>query len=160
MKTFFASLLFLLYEIILAVILDFLLALIMNSFLFDFLNWYNHANFFVQLIILIVGGITIFYLIFGVLAGLFIAITQPIINRFPVTDYIGTIAGIVFTANIIFSIYELWKAVQHFSLLTIIEMIMLSFVIISLNWTILLDRKNTRKRLLSPDEINEHFLRP
>lgn len=146
MKIFLSSLLFLLYEIVLAVILDIVLGFIMNSFLFDALDWYNHVNIFLQLVIAIFGGVAIFYLIFGLLKGLLLTITQPIVNKFSFNDYFGTIAGIIFTANTIFSIYYLWKALQNFTLLTIIEMIMLSFIVISLNWTILLDR---RKKLNS-----------
>ncbi len=142
MKNFLSNAAFFFFELILIVVLDLLLMWALNTFIFDLFNWFNNRNTFLKILLLLAGGAALIYLILGVLKGIFVLATQPIFKKIPINIFTAATSQIMFLVNTGFLIYQLWHLVPKFSFWTTIEFLILSFIIISLNWSVLADRAN------------------
>lgn len=141
MKKVLLSILFLFFEIILAIILNSLLFWALDNLIFDLLNWFNTKSLLVKILLIFIGGSALIYLILNVIGAVMTIITQPLFNRIPTNVFTILSATAIAIVNSIFGIYQTWSVVQHFTFWPVIELIMLSLVILSLNLTVLTKRE-------------------
>ncbi len=114
------------------------------------LNWFNRLNTFLKIIIGFFGGATLLYVILGVFQAAVVFITQPVFNKLPFTSFSASVAFLLFAANSIYVIYKLFQIVANYNFWTVIELIILSICIISINWSVLVGRKKTTTLLNQP----------
>ncbi len=149
-KLVFQTMLFVIFLIILTILTDLLLFLFLNEVVLNLLNWFNRLNTFLKIIIGFFGGATLLYVILGVFQAAVVFITQPVFNKLPFTSFSASVAFLLFAANSIYVIYKLFQIVANYNFWTVIELIILSICIISINWSVLVGRKKTTTLLNQP----------
>jgi hypothetical protein len=133
------------YVILLLVFITLLnigLAWLFNNVIFDILNWFNKKGLFLKLILLCLGGVSLFYLILqlfsfipimlGILAGTF----------FPFNIFTVVSGAIISISNAIWLTIELWKIPSDYSFWIVIELLILTGFIFSINWAFIPQPKN------------------
>ena len=124
-----------------------------NNVVLSLFNWFNRLNIFLKIFILIVGGLSIFFLILSLFRMIGNFLSYLIFNKLPENLFTIIYSSVVFLINVTFAIIALWKSVGHFSFWVVCEFILLVVFILSAN-TILMPWYRREMMKLHREERN------
>jgi len=104
----------------------------LGDFVFTILNWFNGLNIFFKLLILFLGGLTIFIFILQLTQRISSLIGGVIFDRLPQNLFTILSTFIISIANAVLNIIWLWRIPDHFNFWIVLELIILSFFL----WTL------------------------
>lgn len=138
-----SSVIYLSVLIIAFVLLDLALIYLGNNFIFDMLNWFNRKKLVWKILILVVGGYVIFVFSLNVFQIGVAVLGQIFFSRFKISTEVLFVAMLLAIINAIIGIVVLWKSANTYNFWSIIELLILSLFIWSLNFTLIL--RNDKK---------------
>jgi hypothetical protein len=136
-KTVVLSAIFFLALLILVILINIGLLYLSNNVVFNVLNWFNGLSFFWEMVILPLGGGILFAFIFYLFTAIGSLIKIGLFYFLPANSFTGVSAFVLAVLNIVFDCYHLWKSASYFNFLVVIELIVLSFMVVAINFTIL-----------------------
>ena len=121
-KSVLLSALYFLVLLILIALINFGLQFLLNSVVFNVLNWFNKLSLIWEIVILVVGGFTLFLLIFHLFSFIGQLIKTGLLYFLPINSFTATSALVLAVLNSLFDCFYLWKSPSHFSTLIVIEL--------------------------------------
>ncbi len=118
--------------VILLLLVDIGVYYFLNDFVFTILNWFNGLNIFFKLLILFLGGLTVFIFVLQLTQRISSLIGGTIFDRLPQNLFTIVSTFIISIANAIFNIIWLWRIPSHYDFWIVLELIILSFFL----WTL------------------------
>ncbi len=128
----FLSTLYFIIAVILLLLVDLGVYYFLGDFVFTILNWFNGLNIFFKLLILFLGGLTIFIFILQLTQRISSLIGGVIFDRLPQNLFTILSTFIISIANAVLNIIWLWRIPDHFNFWIVLELIILSFFL----WTL------------------------
>ena len=114
-------------------LLDVGLGYFLNNIVFVILDWFNRLNIFFKIFILLVGGGVLLGMLFGLVGGVAKIISHFIFKYFPLNWFTLVSSLVLSITNTIFNIIGLWRIPESYNFWVVIELIMLSLFVWSLN---------------------------
>lgn len=135
-----------LYFITLIIVLYFLnmgIEYFFNNVMFRVLDWYNAKSFWTKILLGIICGTFVFLILFNALILFAFALNRLILSWFPVNAF-NVIASFILTlANAIWLIVQLWKLPESYNKWIVFELMLLSYIILHLNYVIAMQYPKT-----------------
>ena len=136
-KEIFLSALYFLIAVALLLIVDIGLAWLFNEVVFDILDSFNKLHLFFKLLILFLGGATLFWALLAIVSRISTLIGGLIFDRLPKNWFTVIAPFVVAIANAIWNLVLLWSLPTHFNFWIIVELIFLSVFIWGLSAIVL-----------------------
>lgn len=114
-------------------LLNLLLFFVLNHFVLDLLNWFNSFNIIIMIIFFLLFISAVIGLIFNVVAIIAAMISSFVFRYFPYNTFTIIASMILCIGNAIYDIILLWKTPNTYSFLIVVELLILSGIIWSLN---------------------------
>lgn len=109
-------------------LLNWLIFFILNTWVLDFLNWFNHLDliWFIILLMLVPAIIGLLFNIIGIIA---ISASAFIFQFFPFNTFTTIVSFILSLGSTIYGVVILWKLPNHYDFWIVMELLMLSYMI-------------------------------
>lgn len=140
-KSVFLSIMYLLLVIGLLFLLDLGLEYFFNNYLFGWLDWFNIKKLWFKIIFGFIGGIAILAFAFSVANVIAAILSNLVLSWFPITVFNLIGSMILSLVNSIICIVTLWKMPEHYNFWIVLELIILSVFIYSINSIIILRKE-------------------
>ena len=128
-KNVFLSILYLLISIVLLFLLDLGLDWFIGNIVFSVLDWFNHLNIFFKILVLILGGGSLFMALLELTGRLSTLLGGLIFNKFPQNLFTVIAPFVLSIVNSIWYIVLLWKVPEHYNFWIVFELIFISVFI-------------------------------
>lgn len=128
-KEVFLSMVAVIVAILLLWVMDLGLFYLLNNVILDVLNWFNNINWVYKALIIILGGVSIFIILFQVITVISGLIGGFIFDKLPDNLFTKITTGILALANAGWLILKLWKLPTNYNFWVICELIILSIFI-------------------------------
>ena len=120
------SALYLIVAIIFIVLLDFGLEWLLENVIFSVLDWFNGLNFFWKILILFLGGGSLFWALLEMTGRISTLLGGVVFNKLPQNLFTVIAPFILAIANAVWYIILLWKIPEHYNFWIVCELILLS----------------------------------
>jgi len=120
------SALYLIVAIVLILLLDLGLEWLIKNVIFSVFDWFNSLNLFVKLLILLLGGGSLFWGLLEMTGRISTLLGGLIFNKLPQNLFTVIAPFILAIANAVWYIIALWKIPEHYSFWIVCELILLS----------------------------------
>lgn len=120
------STLYLIISIVLISILDIGLAWLLNNVIFSVLNWFNRLNWIFKILVLLLGGGSLFLALLETTGRISTFLGGLIFNRLPQNLFTIIAPLILAVANAMWYIIAIWKIPEHYNFWIVCELISLS----------------------------------
>jgi len=123
------SALYLIVAIIFIVLLDFGLEWLLANVIFSVLDWFNGLSYFWEILIIFLGGSSLFWGLLEITGKLSTLLGGLFFNKLPQNNFTAIAPFILANANAIWYIIILWKIPEHYGFWIVCELIFLSVFI-------------------------------
>lgn len=123
------SALYLIVAIIFIVLLDFGLEWLLENVIFSVLDWFNGLSFFWKILIIFLGGGSLFWALLEMTGRISTLLGGLVFNKLPQNLFTVIAPFILAIANAVWYIIILWKIPEHYNFWIVIELIFLSVFI-------------------------------
>lgn len=127
------SALYLLVSVVLIFLLDLGLEWLLNNIIFSVLDWFNGLTFFFKILLILVGGSSLFWALLEMTGRISTLLGGLIFNKLPQNWFTLIAPSILAIANAVWYIIILWKIPEHYNFWIVCELILLSGFILQLS---------------------------
>ena len=120
------SALYLIIAVILIFLLDLGLEWLLNNVIFSVLDWFNKLTLFFKILLLLIGGGSLFWALLEMTGKISTLLGGLIFNKLPQNLFTVIAPFILAIANAIWYIIILWKIPEHYNFWIVCELIFLS----------------------------------
>ena len=131
-KVILLSIVYFIIAVFFILLVDLGLYFFFHKVVFNLLDWFNGLSFFFKLLLIIVGGTSLFSIILNLTSTLSSMVGGLIFNRLPLNWFTMISTFLLAIGNAAINIIWLWKIPEHYNLWIICELIILSGFIWSL----------------------------
>jgi hypothetical protein len=136
-KRFFLSVLYILIAIFLLFLVDIGLYYFITDVVVYILDWFNGIRFFFKLLLIFIGGFSIFIALLQVTQRVSTILGGLIFNKFPYSPVASGVAMLIALLNALWNIIWLWRVPNHYNFWVICELIVLSSFVVGLSAIVL-----------------------
>lgn len=140
-KSVFLSAAYVIALIVVLFILNVGLEILINKALIPLFDWFNIKKLWFKILFILIGGVAGLYLIFTIANMAGAIINGLILSWFPVNVFNITVSMILAMANAIYSIVVLWKHPEHYNFWIVIELLLVSVFIWSINFIVVMRKE-------------------
>jgi len=137
-KSVFLSLIYVLAVLIVLFLLDLGIENLLNHAVIPLFDWFNTKKIWFKVFLLLIGGTTVIYLVFSIANILGVLLNKIVLSWFPLNAFNIVASMVLAIANAIYSIVLLWKIPEHYTFWIILELILVSIFIWSINFIVVM----------------------
>ena len=123
------SALYLIIAVALILLLDLGLEWLLNNVIFSILDWFNRLTLFFKILLLLIGGGSLFWGLLEMTGRISTLLGGLIFNKLPQNLFTVIAPFILAIANAIWYIVVLWRIPEHYNFWIVVELILLSVFI-------------------------------
>ncbi len=120
------SALYLIIAVVLIFLLDLGLEWLLDNVIFSVLDWFNRLTLFFKIMLLLIGGGSLFWALLEMTGRISTLLGGLIFNKLPQNLFTVIAPSILAIANAIWYIVILWRIPEHYNFWIVIELIFLS----------------------------------
>lgn len=137
-KSVFLSLIYVLAVLIVLFLLNLGIENLLNHAVIPLFDWFNTKKLWFKVFLLLIGGTAVIYLVFSIANILGILLNKIILSWFPLNAFNIVASLILAIANAIYGIVILWRVPETYSFWVVIELILMSVFIWSINFIVVM----------------------